>query len=241
MMRAYAIALCALLLLAAACSQTETITSRDIVKAIPWQVPETTKYRVLDSRDNEVGTGTFKIEAESTGQIRLTQHFDFPSKGYVNDSQVVADDKKLQPVTTNYTLDGPDGRITCAATYAGAKVNVHRVGQDGTRDDTLDVPDVAYDSWADLFLWRTVDFGVGFDTDYADVLSCTLDKTQKQSIKLKVDKQESITVPAGTFDTWHMEIESGGSTQDAWYTKDAAHTLVKYDNGDQTFELTEGP
>ena len=48
-------------------------------------------------------------------------------------------------------------------------------------------------------------------------------------------------MPAGTFDAWHLEIESGGETQDAWYTTDDAHTLLKYDNGESTFELTEAP
>ncbi|MEO8457127.1 MAG: hypothetical protein ABI559_04880 [Chloroflexota bacterium] len=234
-----AFVLLAFLLLAGACAQSETITSRDIIKAIPWNVPETTKMRVLDSQDKEVGTGTFKIEAADTGKIRLTQHFDFPDKGYVNDSQVVADATTLQPSTTNYDLTGPNGEITCAATYTTGKVAAHRVGQDGARDDTLDVPNIAYDSWADLFLWRTIDFGKSFETDYADILSCTLDKTQKQSVTLKVTDQESITVPAGTFDTWHLEIDSGGGTQDAWYATDALHTLIKYDNGDQTFELTQ--
>ena len=49
--------------------------------------------------------------------------------------------------------------------------------------------------------------------------------------------EEEVTVPAGTFEAWELEIDSGGANQRAWFAKDAALTLVKYDNGRETFEL----
>lgn len=233
-------ALLVLLLIATACAGTETIASRNIVKTIPWDVPETAKYRLLDKDDKEVGTANFKIENAGAG-LRFTQHFDFPSKGFVNDAQVVADSQTLQPVSSRFVIDGPDGRISCEAAYADGKVTAHRSGQDGERDDTLDLPDILYDSWADLFLWRTIDFGEGFETTYGDTLSCTLDRTQQQNITLRVLEQESVTTPLGTYDTWHLQIESSRETQDAWYSVDPLHLLVKYDNGEQTFELIQAP
>ncbi len=228
----------ALLLLAGACAQQEHITSRDIITKVPWSVPETDSYRVLDSNGKEVGAAQFKIETNGAN-LRLSQHYDYAAAGYVNDSVVVADPAGLQPVSTNYTLNGPNGNLTCEAHYSVGQVSAHRVGRDGERTDSLDVPAIAYDSWSDLFLWRTIDFGQGFQTDYVDILSCTLDKTQKIGVTLTVKAQEQVTVPAGAYDTWRLEIDSGGSTQKAWYTTDAAHTLVKYYNGDQTFELTK--
>jgi hypothetical protein len=229
------------LLIFASCAQEESISSTSVIKAIPWQVPETATYRILDHNDKEVGTGDFKITKEDTGNLRFTQHYEFPTKGFTNDSQVVAKPDTIEPISTRYVIDGPDGRISCEAAYASGKVTAHRVGQDETRDDTQSVPKVVYDSWTDLFLWRTIDFKQDFQIEYGDSLSCTLDRTQAQNITLKVKEQQSITVPAGTFDTWHLEIESGGGSQDAWYTADAAHTLVKYDNGDETFELKQAP
>lgn len=240
MTRWFGPALLALLFIVTACAGTETIASRNIIKTIPWDVAETTKYRVLDKDDKEVGTANFKIESAETG-VRFTQHFDFPGKGFVNDAQVVADGQTLKPVSTRFVIDGPDGRISCEAAYASGKVTAHRAGQDGERDDTLDLPDISYDSWADLFLWRTIDYTAGFETTYGDILSCTLDRTQKQNITLKVLRQESVTTPAGTYDAWHLAIESSGETQDAWYSIDPLHLLVKYDNGEQTFELTQAP
>jgi hypothetical protein len=54
---------------------------------------------------------------------------------------------------------------------------------------------------------------------------------------LKVKAIEEVTVPAGTFRAWRLEIRSGGRTQKAWYADDARRTLVRYDNGDLVFEL----
>jgi Protein of unknown function (DUF3108) len=230
--------LSALLLLAGACAQQEHVTSRDIIAKIPWTAPETDSYRVLDGNGKEVGAAQLKIE-KNGANLRLTQHYDYPGSGYVNDSVVIVDPTGLQPVSTNYTLNGPNGNVTCEGHFSAGQVAAHRVGQDGERNDTLDIPAIAYDSWSDLFLWRTIDFSQGFGTDYADILSCTLDKTQKIGVTLNVKAEEQVTVPAGAYDTWRLEIDSGGSTQKAWYTTDAAHTLVKYDNGNQTFELTK--
>ncbi len=238
-MRRLALLLPALLLLAMACAGTEHITSRDIVSRIPWTLPAPDHYRVLDRDDKEIGTADFQIE-KSGEFIRLTQHYDVPDKGYVNDSVVIADPETLLPSSSSYTLTGPNGTLTCDAGYSAGQVSAHRVGQDEERTDLLDVPAIAYDSWADLFLWRTIDFSPGYETDYADVLSCTLDRLQKISVKLKVKGQERVTVPAGDYDVWRLEIDSGGETQTAWYSTDPLHVLVKYDNGSDTFELTAG-
>lgn len=227
-----------LLFVVAACGSSDTITSNDIVYHIPWSIPETDTYNVLDNNNKPVGTADFAI-SQSGSNLTLTQHYDFPSKGYVNNSSVLADALTLQPSTSSYKLNGPNGLITCDATYTPGQVSAHRVGQDGQRTDNVDIPAIAYDSWADLFLWRTINFSPGYEIDYADVLSCTLDNTQKIGVTLKVPQQEQVTVPAGNYQCWRLEIDSGGETQKAWYTTDAAHTLVKYDNGSETFELTK--
>lgn len=240
-MRLLTAALLGLLALSAACSTTTEITPRDIVSTIPWDEPESSTYRILDD-DDEVGTAEFTIEdGPELGLLLFTQHFDFPERGFVNDARVIASAGELRPTFANYVIEGPDGELRCEAAYEDTEVSVHRVGEDTDRTDTLDIPDIAYDSWSDLFLWRTIAFAEDFETDYADILSCTLDNTQKQQVELKVVEQERVTVPAGEFDTWHLEIGSGGKTQNAWYATDDSRLLIKYDNGEQVFELTEPP
>lgn len=224
-----------LLILTAACSTTEDLEPNDVVSAVAWQVPDTATYRVLDD-DDEIGIMELSIEAEGSDALQFRQYFDFPDRGFTNEAIVVTD-AELQPASADFRVEGPDGELTCAAVYADGEVQVHRVGEDGERDDTKDVPDIIYDSWSDLFVWRTIDFSEDYDEKYADSLSCTLDRTQVINTELRVKGIEEVEVAAGTFEAWRLEIKSGGATQNAWFTTDDERRLVKYDNGNLVFEL----
>jgi len=232
------LALLAPALLVAACTSEDSLTSAAIVGEIPWTGPETAEYRVLDSDDDPVGTLELSIEEEPAGAWRFSQSFDFPGRGFMNEAEVVVDGSTLQPESSSFEIVGPDGNFDCTAEYTTGRVNMHRIGEDGERDDTLTIPNIAYDSWGDLFVWRTIEFADGYEKEYTDVLACTLSRPDKIGVSLKIEGREEITVPAGIFEAWHLEIDSGGETQHAWYATDDAHTLVKYDNGESTFELT---
>lgn len=226
------------LLLLLACAGGDSFVSRDVVDQIPWPETETATYRVLDDDNKEVGTMVLSVKSGGDGESVLSQHFDFPETRFTNDAEVVVDSAELQPRSSHFQIDGPDGVLDCEATYEDSDVEIHRVGEDGERDDTLDVPSVAYDSWSDLFVWRTITFSQGFDTSYADMLSCVLAKPQRLEIKLDVKGSEEVEVPAGTFEAWRVEIEAGRD-QEAWFTTDDSHVLVRYDNGEQLFELID--
>jgi hypothetical protein len=231
------------LLFLVACETSQSLTSNDVVDTIPWEIGETTEYRVLDKDDDdeEVGTLVMSIEEAGQGQVLLTQAFDFPDRGFTNLAEVVASADELIPSSSHFRIEGPDGVLDCQASYGDTDVTVNRVGEDDERTDTIDIPQISYDSWADLFLWRTIPFANDLDLDYTDILACTLDRTQRLGVELNVTDREDVTVPAGTFEAWHLEIDSGGQTQDAWYSTDERHILVKYDNDDVIFELTAAP
>jgi hypothetical protein len=233
--------LLAVLAVAALACESDDLVSADIVSTVPWSGPgaETENYRVLDDDGDEAGSLEMTIEPAGSGEVRLGQAFDFPANGFTNDAAVVADAETLQPRSARFEIRGPEGDLTCEAEYGESEVTVHRVGEDGERSDTLDVPQFAYDSWSDLFVWRTLEFSEGYEVEYTDILSCTLDRTQKLGVKLKVKERKELTVPAGDFETWHLEISSGGGDQDAWYTADDERRLVRYDNGSEVFELVE--
>lgn len=224
--------------LAAACTSDDKIVSNDVVESIPWEAPETAEYRVLDDDGDEVGALTLSIEEADDGMLLFRQHFDFPENEFVNEATVTTDPDELQPAGASFLIEGPEGDLNCEATYSPGHVAVHRVGEDGERSDEKAVPDIAYDSWGDLFLWRTINFDEGSELEYADVLSCTLGHTQTLGVTLKVKGIEEVEAPAGTFEAWRIEIDSGGETQKAWYGTDERRALIKYDNGRETFELT---
>ncbi len=57
------------------------------------------------------------------------------------------------------------------------------------------------------------------------------------TVTLAVKRKEQVTVPAGTFDTWRVEIHAGDVHQVAWIADTSQHPLVQYDNSRQLFQL----
>jgi hypothetical protein len=224
-----------LLLLAACSGGSDELVAQDVLSEIPWSVPETTQYRLLHDDDTK-GSGELKI-AMQDGALVLTQNFDIPDQSITDTIRVEADPQNLRPKIVQRTIDGPEGKRECKATYSGNEVTVVQQAKDENRTDRLAVPGQHYDSWSDLFLWRTLKFFEDEELRYVDVLTCSLTKPDLLAVVLKVKSREEVTVPAGTFQAWRLEIRSGGRTQKAWYADDAAHTLVRYDNGDLVFEL----
>ena len=225
-----------LVVFAIACSgDSDELVARDVVSDIPWSAPETARYRLLQGGDVK-GSGELSIE-ESGSTLVFNQSFEIPDEEVTDSVSVETDPDTLRPTIVQRTIDGPEGARECEATYKARGVTIVQKAEEEERTDELDVPAQHYDSWSDLFLWRTLDFFEGHEVKYVDVLSCSLAKPDLLSVVLKIKRMEEITVPGGTFQAWRLEIRSGGRTQKAWYADDAARTLVRYDNGDLVFEL----
>lgn len=223
------------LVLLSACSGSDELVAQDVLSQIPWSAPETAHYRLLHD-DDQKGTGELRIESRE-GAVVLSQNFDIPDQKIKDTVQVEADPQSLRPTIVQRTIDGPEGKRDCTATYVATNVTVEQQAKDENRRDDLTVPAQHYDSWSDLFLWRTLKFFDDEELKYVDVLTCSLTKPDLLPVVLEVKSKEEVTVPAGKFQAWRLEIRSGGRTQKAWYADDAKRTLVRYDNGDLVFEL----
>lgn len=223
-----------LTLLAACTGGSEPLIANDVVSAIPWDSSEAATYRV--TQDDVEGECVLSIEGNGA-RVSLDQACE--GEGFTDTVSVVADAQTLRPVTTKRTITGPGGEVTCEATYNGSSVTARWISPDDERENDLAVPDVSYDTWGDLFLWRTIAYGEGYDRNYIDVGSCNNPRKKPElvGIRLIVDGIEEVVVPQGTYEAWHLRIRSEGHTQDAWFSTDDDRLLVKYDNGDQVFEL----
>lgn len=199
-------------------------------------MPENKTYR-LTKDDDDLGSAELAIEAGPAGNSTFTQAFDFPNRDITDDVEALANAETLAPVTITRAIDSPDGARNWDVTYEGSEVTVVQSTDDDERTDTIDIPQTSYDTWTDLFLWRTIDFREGYEVRYQAVVTADFAKPDVISIVLKVTGLETVTVPAGTFDAWRMEIRSGGRTQKAWIADDEERTLVRYDNTELVFEL----
>jgi len=231
----------AMLLMLAGCSEDDggTISGGGtLLVDIPWTVPETTSYKLFNDEE-EIGSAQLSIEAGGQGDNTYKQSFEFPGRQISDDVVVTAGADSLAPDTVNRVVVSPDGRRTWEVAYAASTVTVVQEDEDDERTDTIDIPRTSYDTWTDLFLWRTLDFKEGYEVKYAAVVTADFARPDVISIVLKVTGLETVTVPAGTYETWRLEIRSGGRTQKAWIANDDQRTLVRYDNTELVFELEE--
>jgi predicted acyl esterase len=228
------VAVAIVLAFALACKSEESaISGRAVVGSVPWPATEEARYRLLDG-DDELGTGVLTIEA---GGERTTFRQTFESEDFDDQTTAVADSETLEPFSTARVIDGPEGERRWEVAYENGTAVVSQRSDEDEREDRLSVPANSYESWTDVFLWRTIEFREGYETTYVDVLTATLAKPQVISQALKVSGKEKVEVPAGEFEAWRLEISSDDGDQTAWYADTAERPLVRYDNGSLVFEL----
>jgi len=103
----------------------------------------------------------------------------------------------------------------------------------------MSVPEHSYDNDSSLWLWRTIDFKEDYESAYITLIT---NRRSRQTVVLAVTGKESVTVPAGTFDAWRLEVRTANARQVAWIADTPRRTLLKYDNDrDLIFELTSAP
>jgi len=234
-----ALGLVPILLAACTLADEETLPTQDVVVSIPWKVGEETTYSILDSHDKALGTGVLRIDQED-GQLRLSQHYQNPD--FDDRSSVLADRETLKPIEAERVITGEDGVLSIEVHYAGGIAEIERVATEQGKDeqrrvDRMDVPEHAYDTGVSLFLWRTIPMQVDYRAAYHSMATAAVGKSQENTVTLRVLRQETVEVPAGTFEAWRLEIRAPGVKQTAWYSADTARRLLKYDNGQNTFLL----
>ena len=233
---------------AAACTSADSCSScEDVVTNIPWTAPDSQTYR-LEANGKAIGTTTLSIEQKGNS-FALTQATK-DDKGNSDTSVVNADANTLKPSTTTRTITDSKQRTLFETRYESIGTDKCSAGQqetikrsvfsppdstkpDSTRSIVKCVPEHAYDTDESLFLWRTISFKEGDEVTYE-----TMAQGDKHLVTLTVDGKEQITVPAGTFEAWKVEIASERSRQFAWFTTTPEHRLVQYANNQgQTFLL----
>ena len=225
-------------LLATACVERAEVETQDIVTTIPWADSERLEYALLDRDDLEeqIGTGVLAIERRNS---RFELHATFTGQGATDESLVLVDDETLKPISVRRERRN-DENVVVQATYDPVEKVIETVITEGGESQRT-IPrrldeEHYYDNESSVFLWRTIAFAEGYEARYFAVLA-NQGGTQ-QLVRLEVKAKEQITVPAGTFDCWRLEMRSSNVRQVAWYADTPEHPLVQYDNSRQVFQLT---
>ncbi len=201
----------------------------------PWKGSEHAEYNIIKDSDNSaLGTSTFDIQPASDAttieqRIQLgsvAQHF-----------VVKVDPQTLKPLTRTQELTGSPNDFSLTATYADNKLTVTAKTAQGDKSATIDVAPDAYDNNSLLAILRGLPFSTGTAASFTNVVPANAAQIKSTAT---VAGQESVTVPAGTFETYKVVMGFGGAQQQtAWYETAAPHRLIKYDNGTTQFVLAK--
>ena len=226
--------------LSAACAggssaETEPLNVQDVLVD-----GERLEYTVLDRLGAVVGEGTVSASRQRDGWL-LEQRFEESAavgdRAAHQDTSTVATNAELLPVWSERTVVGTETTESYRMEYDhGAEEAVSLVTRDGDqerREARLRTP--IYDNESALWLWRALPLREDFQARYLTMNP--LDRSQ-QTVALSITERVEIEVPAGTFDTWRLQVRSGRATGVAWIEVEAPHRVVQWDNGATTLQLT---
>jgi hypothetical protein len=225
-------------LLLSGCLEAKLVATQDLPLDVPWTAPEAAHYNLLD-RDNgkQLGEGTLEIAGKDS-QYDLSLKFQ-DGEDFDN-STVLVDGTTLKPISSHRdrSVGGKTKELRAEYNAATDVVTITEVKSSGDRAVPHRLKDNYYDNDTSLFLWRALKFVEGFTANYRTVVTGS---GEQQVVHLEVKRKERVTVPAGTFDTWRLEIQAEGRRQVAWYADTPERTLVQYDNSIQFFQLISLP
>ena len=239
-----AIALACAAALAACAGGTSGATgTTDVVSRVLFVAGERLSYELTDALGVTLGAAT--LTAERDGERLVLRQEVRPAGGdaVTDHTAVTVDASTLRPFALARTVQrNPAGGSTgerYAVSYEleGAKVR----GEDAVAGvvDRWEQPlrPHSYDNESSLWLWRTVALADGFEARYISINH--LEHSQ-QTVTLRVIDRRSIDVPAGTFETWRLQVRNGRATRVAWINVEAPHQVVQWDNGEVVFRLAPG-
>ena len=240
------LALLALPALACATGGAGSGDTEDIVRAVPFEDGERLVYELVDADGVVVGRGVFTTTARDDA-FELIQTYDeaaTPSgeRPIIDVATVVVDAATLRPRTSGRTIQrrDPSDDESYEATYgaggAEAQLVITQLSGGDERTREVELRDHHYDSQSSLWIWRAIALGEGFEANYVSVNP--RDASQVTARLVLVDRQ-TIEVPAGSFDTWRLQVRNGRDTRIAWIHVEPPHEIVQWDNGTLFLRLVE--
>ncbi len=202
--------------------------------AAPWQNGSTVSYEwVNDQSSSQIGTSQVSFALQNN--VWTVSQKD--KIGELNQtSEIMVNAQTLEPIGEKKTIKSPNTNADITTTYKNGKLDISAAVNGKNSSASIDVPTNAIDNDQLLMTLRALPFSQGFKTNYVVIVA---QNALKVNTTITVLTQEKIDVPAGSFQTWKVEIQAGQFTQNAWYQVDAPHELVQYDNGTNRMELSK--
>lgn len=223
----------ALALLAASCGGGPEQPLSRIFEQPSWGAGEELFYTVRD-RDDVRGSCRLAVaDADEPGTIRLLTYCANPDSSWIDERTVVTEETTLRPIASERTVHNVEEGSNTIYTADYGVERVTLVARSGShRNETerdlpaasAEVPEPGYYDDASLFwLVRGAPLDAGFDRTFLDV---NPGNARTVRVQLVVTGGETVTVPAGTFDAWRVELRTGSITQIMWVEKMSPRRVV---------------
>ncbi|MEJ2352121.1 MAG: DUF3108 domain-containing protein [Anaerolineales bacterium] len=200
----------------------------------PWQNGSTASYQWLsDQSGAQIGTSQFTFASKDNEWV-ITEDDKIGELNQTIEMSINA--KTLEPLGEKKTIKTPTTNADITTSYENGKLNITAVANGKNTSASIDVPSNAVDNDQLLTTLRALPFAPGYKASYVVVVA---QNALKVITDVTVLSKETVEVPAGSFETWHVELQAAQSTQNAWYQVDAPHLLVQYDNGTNRMVLAE--
>ena len=204
--------------------------------APPWQDGEVSLYAVTDVEGEYAGTIRYDIMRTGDG---WTVRRETVTHGDNETVQVTTAGDTLRPLTATMSRTDERGTESVNTTFSGSQVDMELTTVENvTTYQRENIPSDARDQRTVLMMARMLPLEARYAVRFNSYLPVAdlLDR-----VTLTVRGREEVTVPAGTFDTWRVKLDTGDSEVEAWIGTDAPHPLVKYTDTRTggTFELME--
>ena len=220
--------------------------TEDIVRSVPFGDGERLVYELVDADGAVVGRGVFTTTAQddALGLVQIYEEIETPSgeRPIIDVATVVVDATTLKPRISERAIQRREplddewymGRYEAGDGEPRLVVTQRSGESERTRELTL--RDHHYDSQSSLWIWRTIALAEGFEANYVSVNP--RDASQVTARLVLVDRQ-TIEVPAGSFETWRLQVRNGRDTRIAWIHVEPPHEVVQWDNGTLFLRLVE--
>jgi hypothetical protein len=191
----------------------------------PWQDGATASYEWLDQSGTQIGTAEFGFSL-STGVWTITDKDAISGLDQTLEMQI--DAATLAPLGETKSIHTANSDVQLTTQYQNGTLSIQAVVDGQNKTASLDVPANAVDNDQLLMTLRALPFAQGTMATYVVIVA---QNALKVDTTVTVQGQEMITVPAGDFECWRVEIAAGQTKQKAWYQVAAPNMLIQYDNG----------
>jgi hypothetical protein len=231
----YMVCLVAMVALVSGCGAAPTPTATPTslgFEPAPWQNESAASYDWLDANGAQIGTSEYSLSLNQGAWV-ITEKDLISGVEQMIEMRISA--QTLAPVSEQKTIKTANSTVQLETEYANGQVTISANVDGNSRSASIDVPANAIDNDQLLMTLRALPFAEGYSVQYVVIVT---QNALKVDTTFTVQATEVVTVPAGSFESWPVEISAGQTHQTAWYQVAAPHMLVQYDNGSARMVLT---